>query len=156
LYKYGLYDGYQVEIVGRNVLGDWAYVKALGFPDPCWVKASLLEIAGDIFSVDPYYSRLPYSALYQPPPGVHAERNGEQVTISWIEVWMTEDDYRGYLIEAWLCQDGHVVFTAIRSDINIVNVIDQAGCMEPSSAKLYTAEKHGYTSWVPIPWPDYD
>ena len=69
---------------------------------------------------------------------------------------MTEDDYRGYLIEAWLCQDGQVVFTAIHSDFNIVNVIDQDGCMEPSSAKIYTAEKHGYTSWKPIPWPEYE
>ncbi|MBE9525148.1 MAG: hypothetical protein IMY76_08610 [Chloroflexi bacterium] len=156
LYKYGLYEGYRAIIIGRNLLGDWAYVQALGFPDPCWVKASLLEIAGDIYSVEPYYARLPFSALYQPPQGAHAERNGDQVTISWQEVWMTEDDYRGYLIEAWLCKDGQVVFTALRSDVTIVNVIDEAGCMEPSSAKLYTAEKHGYTSWVPIPWPDHN
>jgi hypothetical protein len=156
LYKYGLYEGYRAEIIGRNKIGDWAYVQALGFPDPCWVKVSLLEIAGDIFSVEPYYARLPYSALYQPPTGAHAERNGDQVTISWQNVWMTEDDYRGYLIEAWLCQDGQVIFTPMRTDMTMVNVIDEAGCLEPSSAKLYTAEKHGYTSWVPIPWPAHE
>ncbi len=155
LYKYGLYESYRAIIIGRNMIGDWAYVQALGFPDPCWVKASLLEIDGDIYSVEPYYARLPFSALYQPPNGAHAERNGDQVTLSWQEVWMTEDDYRGYLIEAWLCQDGQVIFTALRSDATIINVIDEDGCMEPSSAKLYTAEKHGYTSWVPIPWPGH-
>ena len=65
LYKYGLYEGYQAEIIGRNKIGDWSYIQALGFPDPCWVKVSLLEIDGDIFSVEPYYARLPFSAVSQ-------------------------------------------------------------------------------------------
>ena len=66
---------------------------------------------------------------------------------------MSEDDYRGYLIEAWLCQDGQIVFTPLRSDDTSVTFVDEPGCLEPSSAKLYTAEKHGYTNWVTIDWP---
>ncbi len=153
LYKYGLYAGYNAEIIGRNALGDWAYAQVQGFNDPCWVSISVLEINGDIFSVAPYYSRLPYSALYNPPESLSTKRQGSEVTISWGSVWMTQDDYRGYLLELFLCQNGQVIFSPMRSDDTILAVIDEAGCDEPSSGKLYTAEKHGYTSWVPIPWP---
>jgi hypothetical protein len=66
---------------------------------------------------------------------------------------MTEDDYRGYLIEAWLCQDRQLIFTPVRSDETQVFLTDEAGCLQPSSGRLYTAEKHGYTQWVKIPWP---
>ncbi len=156
LYKYGLYEGYRVEVLGRNQLGSWAWVQALGFPDPCWVKVSLLELDGDIFSVGEYYSRLPYSDLYRPPTFVQAERDGDEVAITWAAVWMTEDDYRGYLIESWLCQDGQLVFTPIHIDGTTVTVIDEAGCHEASGGRLYTAEKHGYTQWVLIPWPPHE
>jgi hypothetical protein len=30
---------------------------------------------------------------------------------------------------------------------------DGPGCSQPSGGKLYTVEKHGYTSPVDIPWP---
>ena len=156
LYKYGLYPGYQVEIQGRNQLGTWAYVLALGFPDRCWVKTSLLEITGDIYSVPPYHALLPYTEFYGPPQNVSARRENDVVIVSWDPVWMSEDDYRGYLIEAWLCQDGQLIFTPLRFDETVANLRDEPGCTEPSSAKIYTAEKHGYTQYVPIPWPPHD
>ena len=156
LYKYGLYPGNRMEIIGRNELGTWVYLQAIGGNNPCWAKADLLEVDGDLFSVAPYYNKLPYSELYQPPTGVGAVRAGDQVTVSWVPVWMTEDDYRGYLIEAWVCQEGQIVFTPVHIDGTVVAITDEAGCQQPSSGRLYTAEKHGYTKWVPIPWPDQE
>jgi hypothetical protein len=156
LYEYGLYPGVRVDIIGRNDLGDWAYVHPWTFFDRCWVRSDLLEIRGELFEAPPYYSRLPFGELYQPPTNVRASRNGDQVTIAWDPVWMTEDDYRGYLIEAWLCQDGQLLFTPLRSDETQVFVTDEAGCSEASGARLYTAEKHGYTQWVLVRWPAHD
>ena len=153
LHEWTLYPDVRVDIIGRNNLGTWLYVDPWTYVGKCWVFASLLEIRGDLFDAPPYYSNLPFSALYKPPTGAHAVRFGNYVTISWNSVWMTEDDYRGYLIEAWLCQDGQLIFTPMRSDETTVVVEDEAGCFEPSSARLYTAEKHGYTQWVIIPWP---
>jgi hypothetical protein len=61
-------------------------------------------------------SLLPQSTLYGPPENVYADRDGDQVTVSWDEVWMTEDDYRGYLIEATVCQGGNLVWQAVSVD----------------------------------------
>ncbi|MEX0787569.1 MAG: hypothetical protein WD906_05700 [Anaerolineales bacterium] len=155
LYEWGLYPGDRVTILGRNDLGTWVYIHPWYFVDKCWVATALLDVDGDVFSVPPYYGILPLSDLYQPPRGASAVRQGDQVTISWSEVWMTVDDYRGYLIEAWLCRDRQIVFTPVAIDGTIVRVTDEGGCQEPSSARLYTAEKHGYTAWVRVPWPAF-
>jgi len=32
-------------------------------------------------------------------------------------------------------------------------VTDELGCSEQSHGEIRTAEKHGYTDAVPIPWP---
>jgi hypothetical protein len=156
LYEWGLYPEVRVDIIGRNDLGTWAYVKPWTYVDKCWVKASLLEIRGDLFEAPPYYSRLPFGELYNPPTNVRASRNGDEVTVAWDPVWMTEDDYRGYLIEAWLCEDGQLIFTPVRSDATLIVLHDEAGCSEKSGGRLYTAEKHGYTRWVLIPWPPHE
>lgn len=159
LYEWGLYPGVRVDIVGRNDLGTWAYVHPWTYFDRCWVRADYLEIRGDLAEAPPYYSRLPFGELYLPPTNPRASRIRDQVTIAWDPVWMTTDDDRGYLIEAWLCQDGQLVFTPLGThqyQQTTITVSDQAGCTEPSGARLYTAEKHGYTQWVKIPWPPYE
>lgn len=122
--------------------------------DRCWVKTEFLEVfRGDVFDAPIYYGRLPYSELYRPPTNVSAQREGDRVIINWNPVWMTQDDDRGYLIEAWVCKDRQVLFTPIHVNMPPAYVDDEAGCSQPSSARLYTAEKHGYTQWVRVPWP---
>jgi hypothetical protein len=77
---------------------------------------------------------------------------------------MTEDDYRGYLIEPWLCQGGKLVFKPVNylgSFNEFPNTLywaltDEPGCSEPSHARIYTVEKHGYTGYINIPWPAYE
>ncbi len=156
LYEWGLYPRDRVEIYGRNDQGTWVYVDPWTYMDRCWVKTEFLDVfRGDVFNAPPYYGRLPLSDLYRPPTNVSAQREGDRVIINWTPVWMTEDDDRGYLIEAWVCQDRQIVFTPIHVDQPPAFVIDEAGCMEPSSARLYTAEKHGYTRWVLVPWPEH-
>ena len=155
LYKYGLVEGSRMEVIGRNADGTFAYIQAIGGDNPCWANMEHLEIDSDIFSVVQVRNILPYSEFYGPPGNVSAYRDGDLVVISWDAVYMSEDDYRGYMIEAWLCQDGQLVFTPLRSDETTVTLQDEDGCLEPSSGKLYTAEKHGYTNWVTIPWPEF-
>lgn len=158
LYKYAVYEGFNMEAIGRNELGTWAYIQAIGGNNPCWINASLLKVTrGDFMSLPVTYNRLPKSDLYNPPATTSASRAGDEVTIQWSSVWMTQDDDRGYLIEAWLCQDGQTVFTPIgvKSSELSIKVIDEPGCFEPSGARVYTAEKHGYTQWRKVPWPAY-
>ncbi len=155
LYEWGLYPGNRVTVLNRNEEGTWVYVDPWNYIDYCWVKADLLEIDGDYMSLEPYYGLLPDSELYGPVSNVRASRLGEEVWIAWDPIWMTEDDYRGYLIETWVCQDGKVVFRPFHADYPLVIVEDEPGCRQESHGRVYAAEKHGYTRWVAVPWPAY-
>ena len=156
LYKYGLYPGFNIEIIGRNELGTWIVIQAIGGSNPCWVKASLLDISGEVMSLAPTSLPLPHSPFYGPLTGVSAQRSGEDVVISWSPLFLRAGDDSlqfPYLIEAWLCQDGQLIFSPIGSWETFVTVQDVPGCLEPSHARVYGVEKHGYTNWVEIPWP---
>ncbi len=157
-------------VIGRIQDGSWLFIRELYIktPNPCWIKTSLVRFndGGDVNShnipvLDPD-NILPYPRnLYPPPTGVEARRFGDKVVIDWNAVWMTEDDYRGYLIEAWVCQGGQLVFkpfnylTSVKQNSGTLyyQYIDETGCSEPSHARIYTSEKHGYTWYVNIPWP---
>jgi hypothetical protein len=156
LYKYGLYPGNNLEIIGRNELGTWIVIQAIGGSNPCWVKASLLKIRGEVMSLAPVSLPLPQSPYYGPLTGANAQRFGNNVIISWNPLILRAGDdslQYPYLIEAWLCQSGKLLFTPIGSWETITTVKDEPGCSEPSHARIYGVEKHGYTNWVEIPWP---
>ncbi len=159
LYEWGLFPDVRVDIVGRNDIGTWAYVEPWTYFDRCWVNSEFLEIRGDLRDAPPYYSRLPFGELYNPPTNVRASRNGDDVVIAWDPVWMTTDDDRGYLIETWLCRDGQLIFTPLQTrqyQETTITVQDETGCQLPSGGRVYTAEKHGYTQWILIVWPAHE
>lgn len=137
----------------RNYSGTWLWVRFDKLSYACWVAASVLEVEGDIFSVVVTQTRLPQSSLYGPPKNVKADRRGDKLVISWDPVRMTEDDYRGYLIEATVCQSGFSIFMAVHVDGTSTTLKDEKGCSGKSSGVLYAVEKHGYTDPVKIPWP---
>ncbi len=155
LYKYGLYSGNNLQVIGKNETGSWILVQAIGGNNPCWLKASLMDLHGDVFSLAPGSLPLPESPYYGPVTGVSSDRNGDTVSISWnpINLRAGDDSLQfPYLIEAWICQDGKLIFQPVGSWETSVIVIDQPGCPEPSHARIYGVEKHGYTAWVTIPW----
>ncbi|HTX90319.1 MAG TPA: hypothetical protein VMC09_03795 [Anaerolineales bacterium] len=176
LYKYGLNATVWMRVIGRNEDGSWVAVKAGDDKDSnaCWIQTDLVKfISGDIKSVPELWIALPYSVLY-PVKGwaliASANRVGNKVTVFFRPIWMTEDDYRGYLIEAWVCQGGKQVFVPVgyvtdyyqnqaliaRGGMATVEITDEPGCDVPSRARFYAVEKHGYTSYIMIPWPGFD
>jgi hypothetical protein len=156
LYKYGLVPGSNLEIIGRTERGDWILIQAIGGNNPCWVKASLMAIRGDVMSVAPTYIPLPQSPYYAPPTWVQASREGDQVTIYWPAVNYRAGDETAsppYLVEAWICRDGELVFTPVGSYATQIKLADEPGCSQASYGRLYFVEKHGYSRWIKIPWP---
>jgi hypothetical protein len=163
LSKYELLADSHQWVIGRNQDSTWLYVQGPDHKNPCWVKAELVNVdsgnINDILVTEPVLS--PYSTLYTPPQAVSANRVGNEVTIFWLPVPMTEADYHGYLIEAWVCQGGQLVFVpksySTSFDKNdamlAVKITDEPGCLEPSSARIYTVENHGYSNWKTFPWP---
>ena len=153
LYAWGMYAGDTATVWGRNDLGTWLWIQPDKIKYQCWIAASVVEVTGNIFSVYVAPVRLPHSVLYGPPTGITAVRNGDSVAVSWQPVNMTEDDNRGYMIEANLCQNGNLVWMAVATMEPAYTFTDETNCTERANAQLYTVEKHGYSDPVPIPWP---
>jgi len=137
----------------RNYTGTWLWVRFDKLNYACWVAASLLDIEGDIFTISTYFPPLPKSSLYTPPKKVNATRSGDQVIVTWEEVWMTADDFRGYLIEVKICQNGNMIDVAVHAEKTAYTFTDERICEGQSKGRLYAVEKHGYTDSVPISWP---
>ena len=159
LYKYGLVAGSNLEVIGRNAAGSWILVQAIGGNNPCWVRADLMAVQGDVMNVAPAETKLPQSRYYAPPRGASAVRTGVEVAVYWSKIkWRAGDDSGQfpYLIEAWVCVDGQLVFTPVGTYESSTIIFDEPGCAEPSHARLFGVEKHGYTRPVEIPWPVHE
>ena len=159
LYKYGLVGGSNLEIIGRNKLGIWLLIQAIGGDNPCWVKAELMDVRGDVMSVEPVdmHIIMPWSPYYGPLKGVSATRQGEIVTVFWSPLELRPGDDAEqvpYLVEAWVCRDGDIVFDPVGAYGAAVEIVDQPGCDQPSRGQVLAAEKHGYTIPVEIQWPE--
>jgi hypothetical protein len=155
LYAQGLYAGDTGVAGGRNDYGTWVWIK----PDKtgwyCFAALSVLDVEKDrdIMRLPVSHWPLPHSTLYPSPSNIDAVRDGNQVTVTWTRVKMTQDDDRGYLIEANVCQDGNLIFVAVNPMKPTYVFTDDQNCSEKSNALLYTVEKHGYSNPVKIRWP---
>jgi hypothetical protein len=158
LHAADLYPGDTGTVRGRFPYSKWLHVKFDKLNYWCWVSPSVIDVTGDLNTVRYLTPNLQAvgSNMYGPPPNVRASRNGDQVSISWDQVSMTEDDDRGYFIEAWVCQNGGFLWWTASFPTQFTTsytVTDEPGCSTPSSGELYTVEKHGYSLPVSIPWP---
>lgn len=142
----------------RYVNSTWLYVKFDKLNYFCWVAPSVVDVVGDVKTLA--YKELNLqsigSNMYGPPDNVSATRDGKKVTIIWDQIVMTTDDDRGYLLELFVCQNGaYIWWTDSYPDqfTTSYTVQDEAGCNLPSSGKLYTVEKHGFSEAAIITWP---
>lgn len=159
LHAADLYPGDVGTVRGRYIYSNWLYIKFDKLNYFCWVAPSVVDVAGDVSTVA--YKELNLqsigSNMYGPPRNVTAIRDGNQVTISWEKVEMTKDKDRGYLLELFVCQDTIYKWWTDSypdQDSTSYTVKDEAGCAQPSSGKLYTVEKHGFSEPAIIPWPE--
>jgi hypothetical protein len=158
LHAADLYAGDVGTVRGRFIYSNWLYIKFDKLDYFCWVAPSVVDVVGDISTVA--YKDLNLQSIgsnqYGPPGGVTAVRDGNHVTIGWNQVKMTKDKDRGYLLELFVCQD--TIFKWWTDSYpdqysTSYTVKDEAGCAQPSSGKLYTVEKHGFSEPAVIPWP---
>ena len=158
LHAADLYPGDSGTVRERYIFSNWLYIKFDKLDYFCWVAPSVVDVVGDVSTVA--YKELNLqsigSNMYGPPKNVTAVRDENKVTISWEQVKMTTDDDRGYLLELFVCQDTiYKWWTDSYPDqfTTSYTVTDEAGCAQPSSGKLYTVEKHGFSEPAIIPWP---
>lgn len=148
-----LYPDDRGQLWYRNPAGSWLFVRFDKLWYSCWVAASLVEVNGDIFSVTTTQPRLPVSTLYGPVQKISAVRNGNDVIVTWDDVWMTVDDDRGYFLLVTLCQNGLRYDTTAHTMGTSYTFDDDTSCDGSSGGIIRAVEKHGYTDAVQIPWP---
>ena len=162
LYKTSLQAGSLMEAVGRSQDGTWLLVQAVHGWNPCWIQVERVKFnSGDFKDLAQVYSAPPLSTQFAPPQDAIARRNGSEVTVTWTAMRMSFDDYRGYLIEAWVCQGGTQIFLPVsyvpplegNTGKLSVKITDEPGCDQPSHARIYSADKYGYSVWQFIFWP---
>ncbi len=159
LHAADLYEGDTGTVWNRWYLNGWLFVQFDKIHYPCWVAPSVVTVEGDlerIVKLNQIDLTRIGSNMYGPPRNVTATRNGDQVTIRWSQVKMTEDDDRGYFLELWVCQNGAYLWWPVsfpNQTTTSYTVRDEAGCRTPSQGVIYTVEKHGYSQPQPIPWP---
>jgi len=162
LYKYAVIGGSNLEIIGRVEDVGYLKVQAIGGNNPCWVNQKWMEVKGDLANVqpvDPETSPLPRSPYYSALDFASATRNGNQVTAFWGPMILRPGDDSEqylYLLEAWVCQNGRLVFTPVGTYQTSHTLTDEPGCASPSHARIYGVEKHGYTRWRNVPWPPFE
>lgn len=157
LHAADLYPGDTGQVRGRFPYSKWLRIQFDKLSYQCWVAPSVVEVTGDLSTVR--YAEVNLQSIgsnrYGPPKNVQATRQGNKVTITWSRVKMTEDDDRGYFIEAWVCQNGAYLWWTVSFPDQYTTsytVTDEPGCSNPSYGELYTVEKHGYSEPVRIPW----
>ena len=159
LYKYAVIGGSNLEVISRVEAGDYLEVQAIGGDNPCWVNAKYMQVQGDLMNVKPVPAdqvKLPPSPYYAPPASVTATRQGDQVTVIWSPLVLhpgDDSEQTPYVLEAWLCHTGQIIFTPFGAYQTTIKVADEPGCSQSSRARLLAAEKHGYTRPLEIPWP---
>jgi hypothetical protein len=158
LHAADLYPGDTGSVNGRFEYSSWLYVKFDKLKYYCWVAPSVVDVVGDVntlYYTEPDLQSVGYSD-YPPPQNINAVRNGNEVTITWDQVNMTADHDRGYLLIAFVCQDGNYLWwTDSYPDqyTTSYTVKDEGGCPVPSEGVLYTVNKHGFSKPAQIPWP---
>jgi hypothetical protein len=153
LYRWGLYEGDTAEVHGRNWNGTWYWIKPFNLERHCWASEIVFKERIDPKTVPFVQHVLPKTTFAGPPSHVKARRDGNQVIITWESVTLSDDKRRGNLLEVTQCINGGLIFQPYHTDESTITVQDDPGCDKPSGALLYTAEKHGYSDPVQVPWP---
>jgi hypothetical protein len=158
LHAADLYPGDTGTVRGRFEYSSWLYIKFDKLKYFCWAAPSVVDLVGDVktlYFTEPDLQSVGYNQ-YGPPRYVNAVRSGAEVTITWEQVSMTADHDRGYLIVAFVCQDGAYLwwtFSYPDQFTTSYTVRDESGCPLPSEGVIYTVEKHGFSKPAQIPWP---
>jgi hypothetical protein len=162
LYLFAFRAGANIKLIGRVDAANWDWVLVEN-QVPCWVKASFLDVQGDIGYLPVVYPdivKLPITPYYPGSEVLDAKRNSltNQVSISWVEVPVSIGDYEDetmqtYIIELWRCEGGELIFDPLATRYTYITFIDEPGCSEPSHGQVWVQDKHGYAGPAEIPWP---
>lgn len=158
LFLYGLRKGANIVLIGQTGGNNWVWVEG---KNPCWVNIKFIEIEGDFKQLPVVYpdrAPLPRSPYYSPTIILAAVRDGNVVTVSWLDIPLRagdeeDDSMLHYIVEVWHCEAGQMIFDPLATNGTSISFVDEPGCAVPSHGNVYVQEKHGFAGPTVIPWP---
>ena len=158
LYLYGLRKDANIVLIGRTDGNNWVWVEGR---NRCWLNPKFIHIEGDPASLPITYpepARLPRSPYYPPTTVTSAIRNGNLVTVDWIDIPLRAGDEEDesmlhYIVETWRCENGKLIFDPLATNDTAITFVDESGCSQPSHGRVFVQEKHGFAGPAEIPWP---
>jgi hypothetical protein len=158
LFLYGLRKGANIKLIGQTGGNNWVWVDG---KNKCWINAKFVEIAGDpktLPIVYPDSAPLPRSPYYPPTTVTKVTREGNTITVWWLEVPVKPGDYEDenmftYIVEVWRCEAGQVIFDPLAVNEAKITFVDEPGCAVSSHGRIFVQEKHGFAGPAEIPWP---
>lgn len=161
LYLIAFNNATPIRLIGRTEgTSDWILVEN-GQQD-CWVNSQFIESQeGDPKTLPIVYPngfKIPVSPYYGPTTVLSATREGDEITVTWMEIIVSPGKYENdamfpYIIEVWYCKGGEIIFDTLGSRFPFITFTDESGCTQPSHGRVYIQEKHGYAGPAEIPWP---
>ena len=158
LFLYGLRKGANIKLIGQTGGNNWVWVDG---KNKCWVNVKFLEVAGDFKTLPVVYpdqAPLPRSPYYPRTTILSATRDGNQVTVTWLDIPLRPGDEEDatmlhYIVETWRCEAGQVIFDPLATNDTSISFVDEPGCDLPSHGRVFVQEKHGFAGPSDIPWP---
>ncbi len=161
LYKIGLRAEAQVEVIVRTIDGGWAYVQYVGSHNLCWINSKLLQITGDIMTLQDYYAGkapLPMATKYGPVMITGVTGGGGSVTVDWTPIPLPDYALPGdagmqYVVEIWTCRNGIPGFYSLgTNDTSMTFEVDDS-CGQTSHADIVAQNKAGVSGITQITLP---
>ncbi len=164
LYLIALNHNTPIRLIGRADGNNWVLIENSGRSDShdCWVNGEYVQAEGDINHLKVMYPdgyQIPVSPYYGATTILNATREGDEITVSWVEVIISPGKYENenmfpYIVEVWHCVNGEFIFETLGTTYPAIKFIDQSGCEKASHGRVYVQEKHGYGGPADIPWPN--
>jgi hypothetical protein len=152
LYKYGVGVGTRMEVIGRDMDGDWLYVQGIGGNNACWIKAVQIQVDGDVMSLSDAYpltKNLPISPFFPQITITSVSNSGGTVNVNWMEHIVREDlnTEQGieYIVEIWTCVGGKPTFYALGTNDTSASFEIDNSCGITSHADVIGEDKEGFS-----------
>ncbi|MBN1265037.1 MAG: hypothetical protein JXA25_06065 [Anaerolineales bacterium] len=150
LYHITFYEGDIALVDGRDYHATWLWIKPEGAAFHCWVSAETVEVSVPVDMIPVVYPPLPTNEAVAGPTGVQASRSGSSVKISWNAAAPAVD--LAYLVEARVCQNGHIVEVVQTTTATSMTLQDSNDCDGDSYANVRVQNKLGYSLAVKVSW----
>jgi hypothetical protein len=162
LSKIGMLAGAPIEIIGRDIDGGWAYIQFAGTHNLCWINSKLIQVDGDLKSLQDYYpdkAPLPRTSKFGGASITSVSGSSASITVEWAPVVLSTIAMPSgageteYVIEVWTCINGAPGYTTLGTNDTTLSFPVDDSCGMTLHANLVTQTNLGISGIATIKLP---